>query len=202
MIVKDEEKSREELVSELNELRQWYSKFSQLYDEYEHAIRRLRSFEKALETMQIGVTITDLDGNILYINSAELEMHGRSGEDMRGKNIKMFAPPDYWNPLTTEQLKTMKRWKRESINKRKDGSKFSVQLMSDIVTDEDKVPLYIVTTCEDISGRKKMENEIKTRVADLEKFYRMSVGREVKMKELKKEIKRLKARSEDSKESQ
>jgi PAS domain S-box-containing protein len=202
MIVKDEEKGREELVSELNELRQWYSKFSQLYDEYEHAIRRLRSFEKALETMQIGVTITDLDGNILYINSAELEMHGRLGEDMRGKNIKMFAPPDYWNPLTAEQLKTMKRWKRESINKRKDGSTFSVQLMSDIVTDEDKVPLYIVTTCEDISGRKKMENEIKTRVAELEKFYRMSVGREVKMKELKKEIKRLKSRSGDSKGSQ
>jgi riboflavin biosynthesis pyrimidine reductase len=96
----------------------------------------------------------------------------------------------------------MKRWKRESINKRKDGSTFSVQLMSDIVTDEDKVPLYIVTTCEDISGRKKMENEIKTRVAELEKFYRMSVGREVKMKELKKEIKRLKSRSGDSKGSQ
>lgn len=202
MIVKDEEKGREELVSELNELRQWYNKFSKLYDEYEHAIRRLRSFEKALETMQIGVTITDLEGNILYINSAELEMHGFRGEDMRGKNIRLFAPPDYWNPLTSEQIKTMKRWKRESVNKRRDGSTFSVQLMSDIVTDEDGVPLYIVTTCEDITGRKKMECEIRQRVEELEKFYRMSVGREVKMKELKKQIKRLKARSNPSEDDQ
>lgn len=202
MIVKDEEKDKEELVSELNELRQWYSKFSLLYNEYEDTIRRMRSFEKALETMQIGVTITDLDGNILYINSAELEMHGFSGQDIRGKNIKIFAPSDYWNPLTSEQIKTMKRWKRESMNRRKDGSVFSVQLMSDIVTDEDGVPLYIVTTCEDISGRKKMETEIRERVDELEKFYRMSVGREVKMKELKREIKRLKACSDDSEDDQ
>jgi PAS domain S-box-containing protein len=202
MIVKDEEKDKEELVSELNELRQWYSKFSLLYDEYEDAIRRMRSFEKALETMQIGVTITDLDGNILYINSAELEMHGFSGQDIRGKNIKIFAPPDYWNPLTSQQIKTMKRWKRESMNRKKDGSVFSVQLMSDIVTDEDGVPLYIVTTCEDISGRKKMETEIRERVDELEKFYRMSVGREMKMKELKRQIKRLKAGLDNSEDDQ
>jgi len=202
MIVKDEEMDREALVSELNELRQWYGKFSKLFDEYENAIGRLRSFNKALETMQIGVTITDFEGNILYINSAELEMHGHSGEDMRGKNVKVFAPPDSWNPLTTEQIKTMKRWKRESINKRKDGSTFSVQLMSDVVTDEDGEPLYIVTTCEDISGRKKMEREIRERVAELEKFYRMSVGREVKMKELKKEIMRLKAHCDDPDDNQ
>jgi PAS domain S-box-containing protein len=202
MIVKDEEKDREELVSELNELRQWHSKFSLLYNEYEDTIRRMRSFEKALETMQIGVTITDLDGNILYINSAELEMHGFTGQDLRGKNIKIFAPPDYWNPLTSEQIKMMKRWKRESINRRKDGSVFSVQLMSDIVADEDGVPLYIVTTCEDITGRKKMETEIRERVDELEKFYKMSVGREMKMKELKREIKRLKAGSDNSEDDQ
>jgi hypothetical protein len=96
----------------------------------------------------------------------------------------------------------MKRWKRESINRRKDSSTFSVQLMSDIVTDEDSVPRYIVTTCEDISGRKKMENEIKKRVEELETFYRMSVGREVKMQELKKKIKRLKTRSDDPENNQ
>ena len=193
MIVKDEEKTREQLVSELSDLRTWARKFSDLYDEYEQAIRRLRSFEKALETMQIGVTITDLEGNIFYINSAELEMHGYAGEDLRGKNVRMFAPTDSWTHLTSEHVKTMRRWKRESMNTRKDGTEFPVQLMSDVATDEEGVPLYVVTTCEDISGRNKMQKEIKDRVEDLEKFYKMSVGREVKMKELKKEIKRLKA---------
>lgn len=38
---------------------------------------------------------------------------------------------------------------------------------------------------------KESENELKMRVDDLEKFYEMAIGRELRMKELKKEIKKL-----------
>ncbi len=85
----------------------------------------------------------------------------------------------------------MKRWKRESTNKRKDGTVFPVQLMSDLIINEEGTPIGIVTTCEDITERKKMEKEIKDRIEELEKFYEMSVVREIKMKELKKKIKEL-----------
>ena len=94
-----------------------------------------------------------------------------------------------WKALTQGEV-----WEGHLINKKKDGSTFPVHLMSDVVTNEDGEPIGIVTTCEDIKDRKKMEKEIKMRVEDLEKFYEMSIGREVKMKELKKEIKRLKAK--------
>ena len=203
MIVKEEQnrKSREQLASELKELRKWSEKLELLSSEYEHSNRTLRSFEKAFETMQIGVTITDLNGNILYINSAELEMHGYSKEDLEGKNVRIFAPADSWKTLNVDQIKKMKRWKRESTNKRKDGSTFPVQLMSDVVTDEDDENICIITTCEDITERKTMEEEIKARIDELEKFYEMSVGREVKMKELKKEIKKLQAVSQKDNDS-
>lgn len=195
MITKDEEKSKEQLVSELVELRNWAKKLQYLYDEYELALKTLRSFEKALETMQIGVTITDLEGNIMYINPADQEMHGYGGEDLKGKSVKLFAPDDSWKPMSKSRINAMKRWKRDGINRRKDGTTFPVHLMSDVVTNEEGNPIGIVTTCEDITDRKKMEEEIKIRVDDLEKFYEMSIGREVKMKELKKEIQRLKAAS-------
>ena len=203
MIVKEEQnrKSREQLVSELKELRKWSEKLELLSSEYEHSNRTMRSFEKAFETMQIGVTITDLKGKILYINSAELAMHGYSKEDLEGKNVRIFAPTDSWKTLDVDQIKKMKRWKRESINKRKDGSTFPVQLMSDVVTDVDDENICIITTCEDITERKTMEAEIKTRIDELEKFYEMSVGREVKMKELKREIKRLQVASQKDKNS-
>ena len=193
MIVKDEEKSKEQLVSELVELRKWAKKLQYLYDEYEQALKTLRSFEKALETMQIGVTITDLKGKILYINPADLAMHGFEGDNLKGKSVKLFAPGDNWKPMSKDRIQSMKRWKRDAINRKKDGSTFPVHLMSDVVTNEDGEPIGIVTTCEDIADRKGMEKEIKMRVEDLEKFYEMSIGREVKMKELKKEIVRLKA---------
>ena len=193
MIVRDEEKSREQLVSELVELRNWAKKLQYLYDEYEQALKTLRSYEKAFETMQIGVTITDLKGKILYINPADLAMHGYEGDNLKGKSVKLFAPDDKWKPMSKDMIQSMRRWKRDGINRRKDGSTFTVHLMSDVVASEDGEPMGIVTTCEDITDRNKMEKEIKVRVEDLEKFYEMSIGREVKMKELKKEIKRLKA---------
>lgn len=192
MIATDFDKSREQLIAELTDLRQWVKKFEQLYEEYESAIKTLRSFEKALETMQIGVTISDPKGNVMFINAAELDMHGYSGEDLRGQSVSIFAPNGKWKPLTPEKIKEMKRWKRESINQRKDGSLFPVHLMSDIVTDEEGEPIGVVTTCEDITERKRMEEEIRERVQELERFYEMSVGREVKMQRLKKEIKKLK----------
>jgi len=194
MIVKDEEKSKDQLVSELIDLRKWVKKLQYLYDEYEQALKTLRSFEKALETMQIGVTITDLKGKIMYINPADLSIHGYKGKNLKGKSVKLFAPDDAWQPMTKDRIRSMKRWKRDAINRRKDGSTFPVHLMSDVVTNEDGEAIGIVTTCEDITDRKKMEKEIKVRVEDLEKFYEMSIGREVKMKELKKEIKRLQSK--------
>ena len=194
MITKDEEKSREELVAELSELRRWAKKLEELYDQYEEAIKTLRSYEKAFDTMQIGVTITDLDGKILYVNRAELQMHGYTEEEVIGKNARIFGPRYTWKRLSREDLLKMKRWKRESVNMRKDGTTFPVQLMSDVVTDDEGEPIGIVTTCEDISNRKKMEEEIKNRIEELEKFYQMSVGRELRMQQLKKEIQKLKER--------
>ena len=45
---------------------------------------------------------------------------------------------------------------------------------------------------EDITGRKKMDGELKSKIEELEKFYGMAVGRELRMKELKEEIAGLK----------
>jgi len=44
----------------------------------------------------------------------------------------------------------------------------------------------------EITDRKKAEEEIQKRVKELEEFYRMAVGRELKMIELKEEIEKLK----------
>jgi PAS domain S-box-containing protein len=189
--MKDEDKTKEQLIEELVEIRTRVNKIEAAYTEFDRAIAKLISFEKALETMQLGVTITDLEGNILYANSADLEMHGYSAEELKGKSVSIFAPNKNWKPLTIKQIASMKKWKRESVNIRKDGSVFPVQLMSDVIKDADGRTICIVTTCEDITDRKKMEDELKERIEDLEKFYQASIHREVKMKELKVTINKL-----------
>lgn len=188
----DNDKTREQLITELSELRKTLQETEALYIENRQVMERLCLFENVVETMQIGVTITDLEGNILYVNPADLDMHGYKYEELEGRKAGGFAPAKKRKPLTVEQITSIKRWKRESINMRKDGSIFSVNLMSDVIRNSKGEFIGVVTTCEDISERKKMESEIKVRIAELERFYEAAVQRELKMKELKKEIKILK----------
>ena len=67
------------------------------------------------------------------------------------------------------------------------------------IKDDNNKILFSVVIATDITelknAQKKIEvseKELKKKVQDLEKFYDMAVGRELRMKELKKEIKRLK----------
>ncbi|HXX52950.1 MAG TPA: EAL domain-containing protein, partial [Thermodesulfovibrionales bacterium] len=119
----------------------------------------LLSLQKAVETMQIGVTITDRNGKIIYINPADAEMHGYQLEELTGKNARIFAPPEIWKAKNLQQ--TLMRFRRETTNTRKDGSAFPVQLMSDVVTDPDGEVFAVITTCEDITERKKNEETIR-----------------------------------------
>jgi PAS domain S-box-containing protein len=190
----DSLKTKEALLQELRDVKNRLEEVEALYEENRRAAEKLRSFEKAFETMQLGITITNLEGDILYINPADLQMHGYSQDDFTQGNIKMFSPAETRKQLSPDQLAAMKRWKRESENRRKDGSTFPVQLMSDVIRDADGQAMGIVTTCEDITERKHLESEIAERIEELEKFYEVTIHREARMRELKNEIRVLKNR--------
>ena len=132
--------------------------------------------EKAVHTMQLGVTITDVNGEILYTNHAEANMHGYLVDDLIGKDVRIFAPDKLWNPMAFDQVKSIHTWKRQSVNVRKDGSVFPVQLMSDVVTNAGGDPVAVVTSCEDITERKRVEEELRTRAHQLEQLYTIGVA--------------------------
>ncbi|HTY07593.1 MAG TPA: PAS domain S-box protein, partial [Candidatus Edwardsbacteria bacterium] len=124
--------------------------------------RRL-ALEKAVQTMQLGLTISDPGGTILYTNAAEAALHGYTTDELVGQSVRIFAPDWLWHKLSMDQEKRMKRYGRESVNVRKDGTEFPVQILSDVVKNERGEPVAIVTTSEDISNRKRMDNLLKKR---------------------------------------
>jgi len=132
-----------------------------------YAIERKRSadtlmrLEQAVGTMQLGVTITDVSGHILYTNAAEAAMHGYSVPELLGMDARDLSPPANWSPLRTQDLREVRMWKRERVRLRKDGTSFPVQLMSDVIRDAAGQPLGIVTTCEDISERWEAEEALR-----------------------------------------
>jgi diguanylate cyclase (GGDEF)-like protein/PAS domain S-box-containing protein len=119
-----------------------------------------RRFEKAVENMQLGVTVTDLDGRIVYVNPADAAMHGYSHDDLVGRDVRIFAAPGAGKRMSPVQIAEMRTWRRETVNTRRDGSLFPCQLMSDVVRSSTGEPIGVVTTCEDITLRKAAEEQM------------------------------------------
>ena len=69
-----------------------------------------------------------------------------------------------------EEIKKQRGSVRESINTRANGSTFPVQLVSDLIEDENDVPLGFVTICEDITSKKKSEEELINQYEFLQKL--------------------------------
>ncbi len=156
--------------------------------ERKEAEDRLKLLKEAVESLPIGITVCDVNGKIIFTNLAEAEIHGYTVQELIGKDARIFAPSELWKPMSFDELFKIGVWKRQSKNIRKNGEVFQVQLISIAVKNEKEMPIGIITACEDITERKRMDEELKTRVKELEDFYDMAVGREVKMKELKEEI--------------
>jgi diguanylate cyclase (GGDEF)-like protein/PAS domain S-box-containing protein len=137
----------------------------QLKEEIEERKRteeRLSRLGQAVETMQLGVMIIDLDGTIIYTNLAGAEMHGYQVEELLGQDMSILASPVSRRLPALHQIKIQKgglTW--ESLHIRKDGTIFPVWLMSEVVKDAQGEPCAIVTSCEDITERKQAEEALR-----------------------------------------
>lgn len=129
--------------------------------EHKKLEEQLLQLQKAVENMQLGVTVTNLQGKILYTNPAEAKMHGYDVSDLIGQDVGVLAPPTLRQPVSLEEIKRWKGSVRESVNIRKDGSLFPVWLMSEIVRDPNGEPTAFVTSCEDITERKRAEEALR-----------------------------------------
>ena len=128
--------------------------------ERRRAEQELRILKEAIETIPLGVTITDPQGNIIYTNPAEAAMHGYGVEELLGEHSRIFAPPDLWNK-TAMPLDDYVTSSRESVNIRKNGEHFPVQLISNAVYGAAGEPLGVITICEEITARKQTEERLR-----------------------------------------
>lgn len=130
-------------------------------DYKEKVERDLLRIKAAVETMLIGVTITDIFGKIIYVNPADAKMHGYKPEELLGKYISIFTDDVIRSELDMDSLADWHGLIRLSDNVRKDGSVFSVQLISNVIRDEQNNPIAVVTTFEDVTERTKAEQALK-----------------------------------------
>jgi len=111
---------------------------------HREAQKTLRALEKAVESLQVGVTICDRNGKILYTNPAEARLHGYEEKELVGREARILVSAELWKDLTPDQFKQLRSWRRERLNVRKDGTNFPAQLISDVIKDDVGEPLGIV----------------------------------------------------------
>lgn len=128
--------------------------------EMKQAEERLRMLNAAVDCLPIGITISDIQGVIAYSNPAEAEIHGYTIEELIGREARRFASEDLGKVISPQELVNSGAWRRDSINVRKNGDEFAVQLTSIPVKDSDGAFLGMVTACEDITARKEAEAKI------------------------------------------
>lgn len=152
-----------------------------------------QKYKLLFNTFANPISLFDMGGTLLMINEAGAKKLGGIPTDFIGKSVDELIPDmadEYLerNRQVMESgkgaeyedefdLPTGKLWIWSNTQPMKDasGKIFAVQVIS-----------Y------DITERKKAEKELKDRVHELEKWQRLTVGREIRMKELKVENRNVK----------
>ena len=121
------------------------------------AERLLQMLEKAVERMSIGVVITEPDATILYVNPAGSTMHGYTPGELMGTRFDLLAPDGEAPPEPGADAPPGRPWVREQMSRTRDGGTFPCRLVSDRVRDDHGEVVAVVTCCEDISERRRVE---------------------------------------------
>lgn len=151
-----------------------------------------------------AIIMIDSEGNVSFWNNAAESMFGYSVNEAIGKPIHGLIIPEQTRAAHIKGLENFKKTgsgpvigkiiEIEAI--RKGGGVFPVELsLSAVKTDEGWNAVGVVR---DISERKILEERFRTKLDELERMNNLMVGRELKMEELRKEIRRLRAAVEKS----
>lgn len=142
---------------------------------------------RILSTMTEGVVIEDKDYNVVYMNEALRKIFG----DQTGKKCyKAFIGRDKPCPVCPiEEIIRKKKQRFGYTVTDKNGRLY--ELIATPLENPDG-SISILEAVRDITEKKEAEKDLKEKMRELEEFHDLTVGRELKMVELEKEIERLK----------
>ena len=136
--------------------------------EHKLAESALKASEEKLRLMfksvPEGITLSDLDGNILETNEAAVKMHGYDSKEelIGGRGFELIAEEDRSRAM--ENLReTLEKGHSPTVEYtflRKDGSEFPAELTAALLRDGAGNPVGFIAVTRDITERRKMEEQL------------------------------------------
>jgi len=134
--------------------------------------QQIRKLSVAVEQSANTIVITDIVGNIEYVNPRFVDLTGYTAEEARGKNPRILnartQPKGYylkmWETITNGEI-----WKGEFHNKKKNGEYFWENVTITPIKDEKGKIINYLAVKEDITEKK----QVATALAESEEKYRI-----------------------------
>jgi PAS domain S-box-containing protein len=128
------------------------------------ALEKIKFLANALESINECVSITDLNDNLTFVNSAFCKSYGYEYSEIIGKNYNLIRSENNPEELSSEiQLKTLDGgWSGELLNKRKNGQEFPIYLYTSKINNDKGDIIGLLGISTDITERKKNEEQIVT----------------------------------------
>ena len=122
--MRDEDKTKEHLIKDLHVLRKRLAKLEEFETAHIRIEEELLKFSHVVAQSPNAIMITDITGNIEYVNPRFTEITGYTIEEVLGKNPRFLkagpkTPEEYaclWNTISAGR-----EWRGEFCNKKKNG---------------------------------------------------------------------------------
>lgn len=167
--MKDEEKSKEQLINELNELRK---RNLRLLEESRGRERHYLSIAQAARNAIISV---DSRGDITFFNYAAETMFGYLSKDVLGRQTTIIMPERFHKVYQYNMERFIRTGESDFIGKtielaglKKDGGEFPIEMY--ISSWKAGSETYFTSNIRDITERKQAEDELKSAKEQLESF--------------------------------
>jgi len=124
----------------------------------------VRWLSRAVEQSPASVVITDADGRIEYVNPKFTTVTGYSFEEALGQNPRILKsgrqPREFYQDLW-QTITAGGEWRGEFLNKRKNGEFYWEFASISSLKDTDGAVTHFLAVKEDITARKKAEEELR-----------------------------------------
>lgn len=131
----------------------------------------LLKFSTAIEQSPASIVITDLDGNLNYVNPNFTKITGYSLEEVKGKNPRILKSGIHKKEVYKKLWDTIisgQNFTSEFCNKKKNGELYwEIASFSPIKNEKNEIVNFI-KVAEDITVRKKLELKINNTLEDLQ----------------------------------
>ncbi|MBE0537215.1 MAG: PAS domain S-box protein [Phycisphaerae bacterium] len=134
-------------------------------------------YSRALAAVDDAVMITDKDAAIVWVNAAFCRLTGYTLDEIKGKNPRILNSGRHSREFFQCMLETIyggQVFRSEMVDKRKDGTCFTLETAISPITDENGHITHFVSTKHDVTERKESEEASKESLQDRLRFISMA----------------------------